>query len=245
MDNENIRLIIQHEYENGETMAFLSEKYNISVGTIKTWSFKYKWIKKKPNDKTKNRKRKKNQKTENQKKLQRENVNKELKIKQDILSDVPAKEIMEKYGIKKSVYYLKEKSIRGLIVGRNKMMLEEVSLTLIPDKMKKLKELKENKLKLLEQIQEAILDDEDEKIKQLNNRLSLFTKAEKEYLKELRIKVTYEESQFEKELTEEDIAKEKLEIEKMKIKNLGQQEETENQALNFLKELVGGKNETD
>ena len=57
MSRENIKELIKLEYENGMTMVFLSNKYNVSVGTIKTWSFTQKWIKKKPNIKTKTNKK--------------------------------------------------------------------------------------------------------------------------------------------------------------------------------------------
>ena len=138
MANDNIKELIRLEYENGMTMVYLSGKYNISVGTIKTWSFKNKWIKKKPNIKTKTNKKpnQKNQKTNN----------KEIGIKKDILKDMPKEEVMEKHGIKKSAYYIKEKSIRELIKNRTKTILEEVSDEMIPDKKGKLREIKETKL---------------------------------------------------------------------------------------------------
>ena len=57
MSRDNIKELIKLEYENGATMVFLSNKYNVSVGTIKTWSFTNKWVKKKPNIKTKTNKK--------------------------------------------------------------------------------------------------------------------------------------------------------------------------------------------
>ena len=47
MSNEDIKLIIKTEYENGTSMSVLSKKYNIKLNTIKGWSYKEKWIKKK------------------------------------------------------------------------------------------------------------------------------------------------------------------------------------------------------
>ena len=208
MSRENTKELIKLEYENGATMVFLSNKYNVSVGTIKTWSFTQKWIKKKPNIKTKTNKKpnQQNQKINN----------KDIEIKKDILNDVPREEVMEKHGIKKSAYYVKEKSIRELVKNRNKIIFESVSDRLISDKEERLIRYKTIKLELLDKIEEAMLDNESHDLKQLNDKLNLLTKAEKELYKELRIKVTYEEAEFEKQLAEEETQRNRLEIEKLK-----------------------------
>ena len=208
MSRENIKELIKLEYENGATMVFLSNKYNVSVGTIKTWSFTQKWIKKKPNTKTKTNKKpnQQNQKINN----------KDIEIKKDILNDVPREEVMEKHGIKKSAYYVKEKSIRELVKNRNKIIFESVSDRLISDKEERLIRYKTIKLELLDKIEEAMLDNESYDLKQLNDKLNLLTKAEKELYKELRLKVTYEEAEFEKQLAEEETQRNRLEIEKLK-----------------------------
>ena len=236
MANDNIKELIRLEYENGMTMVYLSGKYNISVGTIKTWSFKNKWIKKKPNIKTKTNKKpnQKNQKTNN----------KEIGIKKDILKDMPKEEVMEKHGIKKSAYYVKEKSIRELITNRTKTILEEVSDEMIPDKKGKLREIKETKFKLLDMINQSIVDGDDNKMNILNDRLTIMIKAEKEIYKELRMQATYQESTFEKELAEEQIQKERLEIERSKLKGKAKETENESKSLDLLNKLVGDKNAT-
>ena len=208
MSRENIKELIKLEYENGMTMVFLSNKYNVSVGTIKTWSFTQKWIKKKPNTKTKTNKKpnQQNQKINN----------KDIEIKKDILNDVPREEVMEKHGIKKSAYYVKEKSIRELVKNRNTTLLENVSNKLIANKQEKLEEIKETKLNLIASINEAITKREIQAVKSLNELLALIIKAEKELYKELRLKVTYEEAEFEKQLAEEETQRNRLEIEKLK-----------------------------
>ena len=236
MANDNIKELIRLEYENGMTMVYLSGKYNISVGTIKTWSFKNKWIKKKPNIKTKTNKKpnQKNQKTNN----------KEIGIKKDILKDMPKEEVMEKHGIKKSAYYVKEKSIRELITNRTKTILEEVSDEMIPDKKGKLREIKETKFKLLDMINQSIVDGDDKKMNILDDRLTIMIKAEKELYKELRMQATYQESTFEKELAEEQIQKERLEIERSKLKDKTKETENESKSLDLLNKLVGDSNAT-
>ena len=180
----------------------------MSVGTIKTWSFTQKWIKKKPNIKTKTNKKpnQQNQKINN----------KDIEIKKDILNDVPREVVMEKHGIKKSAYYVKEKSIRELVKNRNTTLLENVSNKLIANKQEKLEEIKETKLNLIASINEAIAKREMQAVKSLNELLALIIKAEKELYKELRLKVTYEETEFEKQLAEEETQRNRLEIEKLK-----------------------------
>ena len=61
-----------------------------------------------------------------------------------------------------------------------------------------------------------MLDNESHDLNQLNDKLNLLTKAEKELYKELRLKVTYEEAEFEKQLAEEETQRNRLEIEKLK-----------------------------
>ena len=49
----DIKELIKYEYENGTSMSVLSKKYNVKINTIKSWSYKEKWIKKKQNQTTK------------------------------------------------------------------------------------------------------------------------------------------------------------------------------------------------
>ena len=208
MSRDNIKELIKLEYENGATMVFLSNKYNVSVGTIKTWSFTNKWVKKKPNIKTKTNKKpnQQNQKINN----------KDIQIKQDILNDLPLQEIMARNDVSERTVQRKGQSIRELIKNRNTTLLENVSNKLIANKQEKLEEIKETKLNLITSINEAIAKREIQAVKSLNELLALIIKAEKELYKELRLKVTYEEAEFEKQLAEEETQRNRLEIEKLK-----------------------------
>ena len=206
--------LIQLDYENGKSISELSLLYGVSQGTIKYWSSNNRWVKKKQNQPTKKPTNRKKKNKTNQKKVV--GKTKDIQIKQDILSDVPKEVIMEKHGIKKSSYYVKEKSIRELIKNRNTTLLENVSNKLIANKQEKLEEIKETKLNLIASINEAIAKRETRAVKSLNELLALIIKAEKELYKELRLKVTYEEAEFEKQLAEEEIQKNRLEIEKAK-----------------------------
>ena len=110
----------------------------------------------------------------------------------------------------------KGQSIRELIKNRNTTLLENVSNKLIANKQEKLEEIKETKLNLIASINEAIAKREIQAVKSLNELLALIIKAEKELYKELRLKVTYEEAEFEKQLAEEETQRNRLEMEKLK-----------------------------
>ena len=62
MADKDVKEIIRLEYENGKTMQYLADNYGVKLGTIKTWSFTKKWIKKKPNEKTKPKRKPKSNK---------------------------------------------------------------------------------------------------------------------------------------------------------------------------------------
>ena len=234
--------LIQLDYENGKSISELSLLYGVSQGTIKYWSSNNSWVKKKQNQPTKKPTNRKKKNKTNQKKVV--GKTKDIQIKQDILSDVPKEVIMEKHGIKKSAYYIKEKSIRELITNRTKTILEEVSDEMIPDKKGKLREIKETKFKLLDMINQSIIDGDDKKMNILDDRLTVMIKAEKEIYKELRMQATYQESTFEKELAEEQIQKERLEIERSKLKDKTKETENESKSLDLLNKLVGDSNAT-
>ena len=217
--------LIQLDYENGKSISELSLLYGISQGTIKYWSSNNGWFKKKQNQPTKKPTNRKKKNKINQKKVV--GKTKDIQIKQDILNDVPREEIMEKHGIKKSAYYVKEKSIRELVKNRNKVIFESVSDRLIADKEERLIRYKIIKLELLDKIEEAMLDNRPENLKQLNDKLNLLAKAEKELYKELRLKVTYEEEKKKKQLAEEETQRNRLEIEKLKAKDTEEDKKVE------------------
>ena len=140
----------------------------------------------------------------------------DIQIKQDILNDLPLQEIMARNDVSERTVQRKGQSIRELIKNRNTTLLENVSNKLIANKQEKLEEIKETKLNLIASINEAIAKREIQAVKSLNELLVLIIKAEKELYKELRLKVTYEEAEFEKQLAEEETQRSRLEIEKLK-----------------------------
>ena len=210
MSRDNIKELIKLEYENGATMVFLSNKYNVSVGTIKTWSFTNKWVKKKPNIKTKTNKKpnKQNQKTNN----------KDIEIKKDILNDVPREEVMEKHGIKKSAYYVKKKSISELILERSEMYLRKASEFAYPDSQELLQKIKIKKRNILLGGLQSISLDTLNKSEQetLSKALANITKIENEIIKDLGMVSIYKQIEIDNQINDIDIQKEKLKIEKLK-----------------------------
>ena len=180
----------------------LADKYNINDNTVRRWKAEH--LKK---NITNVRKEQTNKRTAK---------SRDIQIKKDILNDLPLKEIMARNDVSERTVQRKGQSIRELIKNRNTTLLENVSNKLIANKQEKLEEIKETKLNLIASINEAIAKREIQAVKSLNELLALIIKAEKELYKELRLKVTYEEAEFEKQLAEEEIQRNRLEIEKSK-----------------------------
>ena len=180
----------------------LADKYNINDNTVRRWKAEH--LKK---NITNVRKEQTNKRTAK---------SRDIQIKKDILNDLPLKEIMARNDVSERTVQRKGQSIRELIKNRNTMLLENVSNKLIANKQEKLEEIKETKLNLIASINEAIAKREIQAVKSLNELLALIIKAEKELYKELRLKVTYEEAEFEKQLAEEETQRNRLEIEKLK-----------------------------
>ena len=180
----------------------LADKYDINDNTVRRWKAEH--LKK---NITNVRKEQTNKRTAK---------SRDIQIKKDILNDLPLKEIMARNDVSERTVQRKGQSIRELIKNRNTTLLENVSNKLIANKQEKLEEIKETKLNLIASINEAIAKREIQAVKSLNELLALIIKAEKELYKELRLKVTYEEAEFEKQLAEEETQRNRLEIEKLK-----------------------------
>ena len=221
MADKDVKEIIRLEYENGKTMQFLADKYGVKIGRIKTWSFTQKWIKKKPNEKTKPKKKSKNQKVKPNQENEKSN-NIEIEIKKDILNEMPRQEVMDKYGIKKSAYYVKKKSISELILERSEMYLRKASEFAYPDAQELLQKIKIKKRNILLGGLQSISLDTLNKSEQetLSKALANITKIENEIMKDLGIVSIYKQIETDAQINDIDIQKEKLEIEKVKVKEL-------------------------
>lgn len=212
MKDENIKLLIKNEYENGTSMSVLAKKYNVKLNTIKTWSAKEKWVKKKRNTTTKKGT------TENSKKQPKKTVviDKETQIKSDIINNVPKEKILQKFSVTERTYYNKVKSVREIQIEKSQSILTKIADENYNNLKEQLLELEKEKRKLKEKFLEIELDD-DETLKRINTRLKVLKEFEKEIYKGGQIIGSYRQAELEMELENENIQKEKLEIEKSKL----------------------------
>jgi hypothetical protein len=209
MKDENIKLLIRNEFENGAGVTELSKKYKISSNTINSWKKREKWQKKvaskgnAPNSK----KRTKNRNGAN---------DKETQIKSDILNNVPKEKILQKFSVTERTYYNKVKSVREIQIEKSQSILTKIADENYNDLKDQLLELENEKRKLKEKFLEIGLDD-DETLKRINTRLKVLKEFEKEIYKGGQIIGSYRQAELEMELENENIQKEKLEIEKSKL----------------------------
>ena len=209
MKDENIKLLIKNEYENGAGVTELSKKYKVSANTINSWKKRKKWRKKvAPKGNAPNSKKCTKNKTGAN--------DKETQIKSDIINDIPRDEIMAKNGISKRTYYRKRQSIREIQIEKSKTVLTEIANENYKDLKEQLLKLETEKRKLKEKFLEIGLED-DETLKRINTRLKVLKEFEKEIYKGGQIVGSYRQAELEMELENESIQKEKLEIEKSKL----------------------------
>ena len=239
MKDENIKLLIKNEYENGTSMSVLAKKYNVKLNTIKTWSAKEKWVKKKRNTTTKKGT------TENSKKQPKKLVviDKEIQIKSDIINDIAKEEILEKHGIKKSKYYDIKKSVRQIQIEQSEKVLNEIATKKYNNAVERLKRIIEEKEKLETRILETTDKEEMSMIKQ---KLELLKEFEKDIKVNARVISDYRQAELEEQLVNNELSrnaleiqKERLEIEKVKIKNNDDKDsEKENEMIELLKNIT-------
>jgi hypothetical protein len=209
MKDENIKLLIKNEYENGAGVTELSKKYKVSVNTINSWKKREKWQKKvAPKGNAPNSKKCTKNKTGAN--------DKETQIKSDIIDDVSKYEIMAKNGISERTYYRKKQSVRKIQIEKSQTVLSKIADENYQDLKEQLQELEKEKRKLKEKFLEIGLED-DETLKRINTRLKVLKEFEKEIYKGGQIVGSYRQAELEMELENENIQKEKLEIEKSKL----------------------------
>ena len=239
MKDENIKLLIKNEYENGTSMSVLAKKYNVKLNTIKTWSAKEKWVKKKRNTTTKKGT------TENSKKQPKKTVviDKETQIKSDIINNTTKEEITEKHGIKKTKYYDIKKSVRQIQIEQSEKVLNEIATKKYNNAVERLKRIIEEKEKLETRILETTDKEEMSMIKQ---KVELLKEFEKDIKVNARVISDYRQAELEEQLVNNELSrntleiqKERLEIEKAKIKNNDDKDsEKENEMIELLKNIT-------
>ena len=238
MKDENIKLLIKNEYENGVGVTELSKKYKVSANTINSWKKREKWQKKvAPKGNAPNSKKCTKNKTGAN--------DKETQIKSDIINDISKEEILEKHGIKKSTYYNKVKSVRVIQIEKSQTVLSKIADENYNDLKDQLLELENEKRKLKEKFLEIGLED-DETLKRINTRLKVLKEFEKEIYKGGQIVGSYRQAELEEQLVNNELSrnaleiqKERLEIEKAKIKNNDDKDsEKENEMIELLKNIT-------
>ena len=238
MKDENIKLLIKNEYENGVGVTELSKKYKVSANTINSWKKREKWQKKvAPKGNAPNSKKCTKNKTGAN--------DKETQIKSDIINDISKEEILEKHGIKKSTYYNKVKSFRVIQIEKSQTVLSKIADENYNDLKDQLLELENEKRKLKEKFLEIGLED-DETLKRINTRLKVLKEFEKEIYKGGQIVGSYRQAELEEQLVNNELSrnaleiqKERLEIEKAKIKNNDDKDsEKENEMIELLKNIT-------
>lgn len=209
MKDENIKLLIKNEYENGVGVTELSKKYKVSANTINSWKKREKWQKKvAPKGNAPNSKKCTKNKTGAN--------DKETQIKSDIIDDIPKDVIMRKNEISRATYYRKRQSVRAIQIEKSQTILTEIANENYKDLKEQLLELEKEKRKLKEKFLEIGLED-GETLKRINTRLKVLKEFEKEIYKGGQIVGSYRQAELETELENENIQKEKLEIEKSKL----------------------------
>lgn len=231
MKDENIKLLIKNEFENGAGVTELSKKYKVSANTINSWKKREKWQKKvapkgnAPNSKKRTKKR--NGATD-----------KETQIKSDIIDDVSKYEIMAKNGISERTYYRKKQSVRVIQIERSEKILRTISEKKYNDAEKRLSKIAEKKSKLETQFLESEKLEKEE-MQLIAMKLNLLKEFERDIKIGARVIGDYRQAELEEQLADELLQQEKLEIEKSKIKKDDEKEiEKENEMIELLKNIT-------
>lgn len=214
MSDEDIKLLIKTEYENGTSMSVLSKKYNIKLNTIKGWSYKEKWIKKKENTTTKRGTTSKKKKQPKKKVV----FDKDFEIKEDIMRNLPKEQIIQKYSICERTYYKKRESVRMAMLERTEKMTDEIIADVYPNLKEMLMSMSKVKKNI---IITTINKSKDGKanvkdLQALEKQFDIIKKMENELKKTGKLLTSYELLEIDKALTDEEMQLEKIEIEKAK-----------------------------
>ena len=238
MKDENIKLLIRNEFENGAGVTELSKKYKVSANTINSWKKREKWQKKvAPKGNAPNSKKCTKNKTGAN--------DKETQIKSDILNNVPKEKILQKFSVTERTYYNKVKSVREIQIEKSQSILTKIADENYNDLKEQLLELENEKRKLKEKFLEIGLED-DETLKRINTRLKVLKEFEKEIYKGGQIIGSYRQAELEEQLVNNELSrnaleiqKERLEIEKAKIKNNDDKDsEKEREMIELLKNIT-------
>ena len=218
MSNEDIKLLIKTEYENGTSIRALAEKYNQKVGTIKSWISREKWTKKKENTATSKRKNA----TTKRNQLKKVANEKEINIQRDILEGKSKQEIMSKYGISERTYSRKTKNARELRKERTEKYLEKIVDEVYKgDIYKILKNTEVAKANLIIKTTNKLSGKEEidiKKIQEYEKAYQTIKKMGMDLMRTGKMLTPYELLEIDQQLSNEELQQEKIEVEKSKNK---------------------------
>ena len=218
MSNEDIKLLIKTEYENGTSIRVLAEKYNQKVGTIKSWISREKWTKKKENTATSKRKNA----TTKRNQLKKVANEKEINIQRDILEGKSKQEIMSKYGISERTYSRKTKNARELRKERTEKYLEKIVDEVYKgDIYKILKNTEVAKANLIIKTTNKLSGKEEidiKKIQEYEKAYQTIKKMGMDLMRTGKMLTPYELLEIDQQLSNEELQLEKIEVEKSKNK---------------------------
>lgn len=218
MSNEDIKLLIKTEYENGTSIRVLAEKYNQKTGTIKSWISREKWTKKKENTATSKRKNA----TTKRNQLKKVANEKEINIQRDILEGKSKQEIMSKYGISERTYSRKTKNARELRKERTEKYLENIVDEVYKgDIYKILKNTEVAKANLIIKTTNKLSGKEEidiKKIQEYEKAYQTIKKMGMDLMRTGKMLTPYELLEIDQQLSNEELQLEKIEVEKSKNK---------------------------
>ena len=217
MKDENIKLLIKNEYENGAGITELCKKYNQSINTVKSWRKRDGWKKKQINAPLTNAPPKKKIAPPRQKGANE----KEIKIQRDILEGKSKQEIMSEYGISERTYSRKTKNARQLRKERTEKYLEKIVEEVYKGELYRiLKGTETAKANLVVRVTKEINSQEmdTKKVQEYDKAYTTIKKMGNDLMRTGKMLTAYEVLEIDKQLAEEALQKEKLEIEKAKIK---------------------------
>jgi len=234
--NENIKLLIKNEYENGAGVTWLSKKYKVSANTINSWKKRENWKKKVA---PKNNEPKKNKRT---KKITGA-IEKEIKIQQDILNGKSKEEIKSEYGISERTYYRKSKNARQLRLERTEKYLDKIVEEVYPDLETLLKNIEISKRNIIINVLKEVKGTND--IKKINDIKKAYDNLKamgNDLIRTGKLLTSFELLEIDSQLTSEELQHEKIEVEKSK--NNINNEDTKTLIEGMIKKVKERKNGT-
>lgn len=236
MDNKTK---IKKEYEAGATLKQLSEKYNLKLNTIKSWSRREGW-KKKQKSATKN--------ATFEKKLQpkKSSENKKKEAYKRILNGEIQDKIGHEIGVSRSTVAnwsasYKWQVEKELLLNKS---LQEIREKVFGDKKAELEELILWIKKELEEIKLLVENATDDEIFFINSKFSMIDKYMKMQFKLLGVKYTGELTELVRVANQIEFDEKRYELEKAKTMEIIEIEElTEEKAKRTLRKIKGVNNE--